>query len=71
LVTNIRTGVTARESLLRHDQAKLSQVWSQRELEERNAALIAYENISKEWEKVEKLKGPFQLHEVLMVNPVT
>jgi hypothetical protein len=65
LVTNIRTGATARESLMRHEQGKLSLLWSQREIEEKNAALLVHERIEKDWEKIETVKGPFELFEVL------
>jgi dynein regulatory complex protein 1 len=64
-VTNIRTGVIARESLLRHDQAKMNEVWSQREMEERNASVVAGEVITKEWNVVDRYKGPYEMQELL------
>lgn len=66
MVTNIRTGVIARESLVRHDQTRLKDVWKGREEEERLAAKAADDILSREWDNLEKLTSPYELQKVIL-----
>lgn len=65
LVTNIRVGVTARESLRRLEESRQIEAWEGRELEERNATENTKQIIDQEWAKIEKCSGPFELFDLL------
>ncbi|KAJ3303604.1 hypothetical protein HDV03_003681 [Kappamyces sp. JEL0829] len=67
-VTNIRAGITARESIRRSEEAQKVGLWRESELQEITASNEAQSKIDASWDKVEKLSGPYELHELLQTQ---
>ncbi|KAK5664766.1 hypothetical protein BDV3_002123 [Batrachochytrium dendrobatidis] len=65
LVTNVRVGVTARESIRRQEEVRKTEVWKKKRNDEQSHSISMYEQISSEWDKVSKLGGPYELNEML------
>ncbi|KAJ3372770.1 hypothetical protein HDU91_002130 [Kappamyces sp. JEL0680] len=67
-VTNIRAGITARESIRRSEEAQKVGLWRESELQEITASNEAQSKIDASWDRVEKLSGPYELHELLQTQ---
>ncbi|KAL2911140.1 hypothetical protein HK105_209388 [Polyrhizophydium stewartii] len=63
LVTNVRVGVTARESLRRQEEVRKIDVWKKKRGDEHIHSSSMHIDIDAEWEKIAKLAGPYELHE--------
>ncbi|KAI8928360.1 sperm tail-domain-containing protein [Entophlyctis helioformis] len=65
LVTNIRVGVTARESLRRQEEVRKVDVWKKKRHDEQAHSSLMKDDIVVEWDKIAKLGGPYELNEML------
>lgn len=64
-MTNVRAGVTARESIRRAEEQSKVQLWENRELQELMASKSVDAQIEQCWQKVAKLSSPYHLDAVL------
>ncbi|KAH6568769.1 hypothetical protein BASA62_005268 [Batrachochytrium salamandrivorans] len=68
LATNIRVGVTARESLRRHDETRKVEAWKKKRSDDHVHSTLMHEKITADWDRVSKLNGPYELNEMLKVQ---
>ncbi|KAJ3323365.1 hypothetical protein HDV06_001885 [Boothiomyces sp. JEL0866] len=66
IVTNIRVGITARESIRRKEENAKAEQWAFKNKEESEQSKEAFEKIEQQWSKVEKLTGPYELNQLLL-----
>jgi dynein regulatory complex protein 1 len=64
MVTNIRVGVTARESLRRQEERKRKELWKVKEDDEKEKSNEILSRILGEWRSLDSCKGPYQMAEV-------
>ncbi|KAJ3261146.1 hypothetical protein HK103_006455 [Boothiomyces macroporosus] len=65
IVTNIRVGITARESIRRKEENIKAEQWANKNKEEMEQSKEASEKIELQWGKVEKLTGPYEMNQLL------
>lgn len=65
LVSNIKAGVTARESLRRQEETRKIRLWKDKEEEEKNLSAKLSEQTDAEWKKLESCNVPHELFGLL------
>ncbi|KAJ3414827.1 hypothetical protein HDV05_005984 [Chytridiales sp. JEL 0842] len=66
LVTNVKVGAVARESVRRWEESKKVEVWERKRAEEAIKSEDLNAQIESQWEKILKVEGPYELNEILL-----
>lgn len=65
IVSNVRVGVTVRESIRRQEENRKIDVWKKKRLDEKTISSGMNDSIRADWELVAKLNGPYELQQVM------
>ncbi|KAI9358310.1 sperm tail-domain-containing protein [Zopfochytrium polystomum] len=65
IVTNVRVGVIARESVRRVEESKKVEIWKKKKADEADTAEDISEKVAEQWDKLMKTEGPYELFETL------